>query len=213
MDLLTFLCMHFMSSTRQRRIWKLHALASFLVLISCPWLPGMQLLSLITSTLVIETRQLPAPTFSIFHLEQNFAQRGLSIEDLVALSGGHTLRFSHCSSFQNRIHNFNATLDVDPTMQPSFTARLRRVCPAHNKVKNAGSPLDSTKFVFDNTYYMLLLQGKSIFSLDQALLTSPNTKALVSKLASSETAFVNSMIKMSSLNSGQEMRLDCRVVR
>ncbi|KAE8729279.1 hypothetical protein F3Y22_tig00003725pilonHSYRG00306 [Hibiscus syriacus] len=81
---------------------------------------------------------------------------------------------------ENMIHNFNATLDVDPTMQPSFATKLRSMCPAHNKVKNAGSPLDSTNFVFDNAYYKLLLQGKSVFSSNQALLTAPKTKALVS---------------------------------
>ncbi|XVE56202.1 hypothetical protein DITRI_Ditri03aG0218800 [Diplodiscus trichospermus] len=168
-------------------------------------------------SLATETRQLPAPTFNISQLQQNFAQRGLSIENLVALSGGHTLGFAHCSSFQNRIHNFNATLDIDPTLKPSFAASLRSVCPAHNKVKNAGSPLDSSNFAFDNAYYKLLLQGKSIFSSDQALLTTPKTKALVSKFASSqqafEKAFVKSMIKMGSLTGGQEIRLDCRVVR
>ncbi|TYH64682.1 hypothetical protein ES332_D06G002800v1 [Gossypium tomentosum] len=77
-------------------------------------------------SLATETRQLPAPTFNISQLQQNFAQRGLTIEDLVALSGGHTLGFSHCSSFQNRIHKFNATVDVDPTMQPSFAAHTTR---------------------------------------------------------------------------------------
>ncbi|XVE69686.1 hypothetical protein DITRI_Ditri10aG0010900 [Diplodiscus trichospermus] len=168
-------------------------------------------------SLATETRQLPAPTFNISQLQQNFAQRGLSLKDLVALSGGHTLGFAHCSSFQNRIHNFNVTLDVDPTMNPSFAARLRSVCPAHNKAKNAGSPLDSSNLIFDNAYYKLLLQGKSIFSSDQALLTTPKTKALASKFASSqkafEEAFVKSMIKMSSLTGGQEIRLDCRVVR
>ncbi|XVF63643.1 hypothetical protein PTKIN_Ptkin09bG0103100 [Pterospermum kingtungense] len=168
-------------------------------------------------SLATETRQLPGPTFNISQLQQNFAQRGLDIEDLVALSGGHTLGFSHCSSFQSRIHSFNATLDFDPTMNPSFATRLRSVCPAHNKVKNAGAPLDSSNFEFDNAYYKLILQGKSIFSSDQALLTNPKTKALVSKFARSqeafEKAFVKSMIKMSSLTGGQEIRLDCRVVR
>ncbi|KAJ0085974.1 hypothetical protein Patl1_09492 [Pistacia atlantica] len=163
-----------------------------------------------------DTRQLPAPTFNISQLQQSFSQRGLSMEDLVALSGGHTLGFSHCSSFQNRIHNFNATLDIDPSMNPSFAASLRNVCPAHNKVKSAGTSLDSSVTVFDNAYYKLLLQGKSIFSSDQALLTTPKTKALVSKFASSKTAFekafVQSMIKMSSITGGQEIRLDCRFV-
>ncbi|XP_062164532.1 peroxidase 64-like [Alnus glutinosa] len=164
-----------------------------------------------------ETRQLPAPTFNISQLQQSFSQRGLSLEDLVALSGGHTLGFAHCSSFQNRIHSFSATLDVDPSLQPSFASSLRSVCPAHNKVRNAGATLDSTSTAFDNAYYKLLLQGKSIFSSDQALLTNPTTKALVSKFASSqqefENAFVESIIKMSSITGGQEIRLDCKVVR
>jgi len=34
-----------------------------------------------------ETRQLPAPTFNISQLQQSFSQRGLSLKDLVALSG------------------------------------------------------------------------------------------------------------------------------
>ena len=134
--------------------------------------------------------------------------------------GGHTLGFAHCSSFQNRIHNFNASLDIDPSLQPSFAASLRSICLAHNKAKNAGTALDSSTATFDNVYYKSLLQGKSIFSSDQALLTTPKTKALVSKFASSrqefDKAFVKSMIKMSSIitsTGGQEIRLDCKVVR
>lgn len=131
--------------------------------------------------------------------------------------GGHTLGFAHCSSFQNRIHNFATTQDVDPSMHPSFVASLRNVCPMHNKVKGAGANLDSTPTIFDNTYYKLLLEGKSIFTSDQALLTNPTTKTIVKKFANSreefEKAFVESMIKMSSITGGgQEVRLNCRFV-
>nr|GEY93271.1 peroxidase 64-like [Tanacetum cinerariifolium] len=155
-----------------------------------------------------ETRQLPAPTFNISQLQQSFSQRGLDISDLVALSGGHTLGFAHCSSFQNRIHNFATTQDVDPSLQQAFAASLRSVCPIHNKVNSAGANLDSTPTIFDNRYYKLLLEGESIFSSDQALLTNPTTKNLVKKYAYSreefEKAFVESMIKMSSITGGQE---------
>ncbi|OVA03815.1 Plant peroxidase [Macleaya cordata] len=163
-----------------------------------------------------ETRSLPAPTFNMSQLQQSFSQRGLSMEDLVALSGGHTLGFSHCSSFQSRIHNFDATHDVDPTMRPAFAARLKNICPIHNKVKNAGANMDPSATTFDNTYYKLLIQGNSLFSSDQALLSTSKTKGLVYKFATSKEAFtdafVKSMIKMSSINGGQEVRLDCRVV-
>ncbi|CAN0906156.1 Peroxidase 64 [Linum grandiflorum] len=164
-----------------------------------------------------ETRQLPAPVFNISQLQQSFFQRGLSLEDLVALSGGHTLGFAHCSSFKNRIHKFSPNLDVDSTLNPSFAANLKKVCPSKNTAKNAGSTLDPTTFGFDNVYYKMLLSGKSIFSSDQALLTNPKAKALVSKFAASDAAFKNafvqSMIKMSSLTGGQEIRLDCKFVR
>ncbi|KAK6924532.1 hem peroxidase [Dillenia turbinata] len=163
-----------------------------------------------------ETVQLPAPVFNLSQLQQSFSQRGLSMNDLVALSGGHTLGFSHCSSFQNRIHNFNKTVDVDPTISPSFVRSLRSVCPAHNIVKNAGTTMDPSSTTFDNTYFKLILQGKSLFSSDQALITSQSTQKLVTKFASSQEdfyeAFVKSMIKMSSINGGQEVRKDCRVV-
>lgn len=87
----------------------------------------------------------------------------------------------------------------------------------HNKVRNAGANLDSTPTIFDNSYYKLLLEGKSIFTSDQALLTNPTTKALVEKYAYSreefEIAFAESMIKMSSITGGgQEVRLNCRFV-
>lgn len=74
--------------------------------------------------------------------------------------------------------------------------------------------MDTTSTSFDNTYYKLLLQGKSLFSSDQALLSTSKTRALVNKFASSnqafKDAFVKSMIRMSSINGGQEVRLDCR---
>jgi peroxidase len=185
---------------------------------------------------------LPAPTFNISQLQQSFSQRGLSLQDLVALSGtlfftfhhlvcisfatktnklyagGHTLGFAHCSSFQNRIHKFSSKQSIDPSLNPSFANTLQSKCHVNNKVKNAGSPLDSSATYFDNAYYKLLLQGESILSSDQALLTHPTTKALVSKYAHSqmefERAFVKSMIKMSSItNGGQEIRLQCNLVR
>ncbi|CAA0831069.1 Peroxidase 64 [Striga hermonthica] len=163
----------------------------------------------------LDTRQLPAPTFNISQLQQNFLQRGLSMDDLVALSGGHTLGFAHCSSFKKRLYNFSDTTDVDPSLDTSFAAQLRQACPLHNTNPNAGAVLDSSPLAFDNAYYKMILQGKSIFSSDQALLTDSGTRALVMKFASSQDefykAFAKSMIKMSSISGGGgEIRLDCK---
>lgn len=76
--------------------------------------------------------------------------------------------------------------------------------------------MDPSSTTFDNTYFKLILQRKSLFSSDQSLLNTPETKDIVSKFASSQgtfyKAFVKSMIKMSSITGGQEVRKDCKVV-
>lgn len=116
----------------------------------------------------------------------------------------------------NRIYNFNATHDIDPTLRPSFAASLKGVCPLKNRAKNAGMSNDPSPTTFDNSHFRLILQKKSLLSSDHALLTTPRTKRLVYRFATSKAAFhkafSNSMIKMSSLTGGQEVRKDCRVV-
>ncbi|KAK6117547.1 hypothetical protein DH2020_048702 [Rehmannia glutinosa] len=107
-----------------------------------------------------ETINLPAPSSNTSQLIQSFSQRGLSAKDFVALSGGHTLGFSHCSSFEARLRNFSSTHDSDPTLNPQFAAGLKSKCPKPNTDRNAGQFLDSTSSVFDNDYYEGLSEGK-----------------------------------------------------
>lgn len=101
-------------------------------------------------------------------------------------------------------------------MRPSFADSLRSACPIKGRAKNAGTTMDPSPMTFDNTYYRVILQGKGVFSTDQALLTHPKTKRLVTKFATSHKAFadafVESITKLSSITGGQEVRKNCRVV-
>lgn len=76
--------------------------------------------------------------------------------------------------------------------------------------------MDPSSTSFDNTYYKLIFQQKALFSSDKALLDSSKTKNLVATFANSKDAFtkafIKSMIKMSSITGGQEVRKNCKVV-
>ncbi|RLN09926.1 peroxidase 64-like [Panicum miliaceum] len=158
-------------------------------------------------SLAADTSTLPGPRASFEQLKQAFHARGLSTKDLVVLSGGHTLGFAHCSSFQDRIHP-KAQRQQDPSLSPSFAASLRRACPANNTARAAGSGLDATSAAFDNTYYRMLQGGRGLLASDEALLTHPKTRAWVALYAASQEAFfrafAKSMLRMGGLNGGDE---------
>ncbi|KAF7011160.1 hypothetical protein CFC21_025495 [Triticum aestivum] len=160
------------------------------------------------------TSALPGPGASFDQLRQAFHALGMSVKDLVVLSGGHTLGFAHCSSFQSRIHGFRPGADVDPALNPSFAAALRRACPANNTARGAGSGMDPTSATFDNAYYRMLQSGRGLLSSDEVLLTHPKTRRFVALYAARQDAFfrafVSSMLRMSALNQPGEVRANCR---
>ncbi|KAF5753066.1 putative peroxidase [Tripterygium wilfordii] len=69
---------------------------------------------------------------------------------------------------------------------------------------------------YSRIFSLFIFLKENASSSDQALLSTPKTKDLVPKFASSQgalsEAFMNSMIKMNSMTGGQEVRKDCRVV-
>lgn len=165
-----------------------------------------------------ETINLPAPTFNVSQLIQSFGNRGLGLEDLVALSGGHTLGFSHCSSFESRLRNFSALHDIDPSMNIELAQELRKKCPKPNKDKIAGDFLDSTSSTFDNNYFNQLLAGKGVLGSDQALVGDNRTRWIVESFAKDQYLFFKefaaSMVKLGNVGviEDGEVRIKCRVV-
>ncbi|CAN1158949.1 Peroxidase 66 [Linum perenne] len=165
-----------------------------------------------------DTINLPAPTFNVTQLIQAFANRSLALKDLVALSGAHTLGFSHCSSFQSRLRKFSSIHYTDPTMNPELANVLLKKCPNPNTDPTAGTFLDSTSSKFDNEYFKQLMEGKGVFGSDQALFVDGRTKGMVEGFAKDEglffREFASSMVKLGSVGviENGEVRKQCRVV-
>lgn len=171
------------------------------------------------STAASVNGKLPQPSFNLNQLSSLFAANGLNQTDLIALSGAHSVGFSHCSRFANRIYNFSRQNPVDPSLNKSYATQLQQECP-----KNVGSDIainmdPNTPNTFDNKYFNNLQQGKGLFTSDQVLFTDSRSKPTVNAWASDsktfQNAFVSAMTKLGrvGVKTGKNgnIRKDCAV--
>lgn len=157
---------------------------------------------------------LPPPFFNFSQLITNFKSHGLNLKDLVVLSGGHTIGFSKCTNFRNRIYN-------DTNLDTNFAANLQKTCPKIGGNDNL-APFDSTPSRVDTNYYKALLNKQGLLHSDQELFKGDGSQSdrLVQLYSKNSYAFAYdfgvSMIKMGNLKplTGKkgEIRCNCRKV-
>ncbi|CAN1235179.1 Peroxidase 5, partial [Linum perenne] len=159
---------------------------------------------------------LPPPSFNAEQLAQNFARKGLTMEEMVVLSGAHSVGVAHCSSFVSRLYSFN-----DPTLDSAYVTDLKRRCPNEAGGGDATVDLDSTPNRLDNRYFADLRRRRGILSSDQTLMESALTRNIATKFASGNGGawagrYAKAMVKMGSIEvlTGKqgEIRKICSVV-
>ncbi|XP_024524040.1 peroxidase 5 isoform X1 [Selaginella moellendorffii] len=164
---------------------------------------------------------LPAPFFNVAQLTQNFAAQGLSQDDMIVLSGAHTIGIAHCFTFSPRLYNFSANASTDPTLDPNFATALKKQCPPGKAAAFNSVVLDShTPIHFDNSYYVNLALQKGVLGSDQVLFSDAATSKAIKTSSVDEESwrakFAAAMIKMGSVKvkTGQqgEIRKSCRAV-
>ncbi|TKY70730.1 Peroxidase 20 [Spatholobus suberectus] len=153
---------------------------------------------------------IPAPNSSLEVLIDNFKQQGLDIEDLVVLSGSHTIGRARCLSFRQRIYEANVEnhYGYDHYKRyTSFRRILRSICPVEGR-DNKFAPLDfQTPKRFDNHYFINILEGKGLLGSDNVLISQDLDGKITQQVwayASKEklffASFAKSMIKMGNIN-------------
>ncbi|KAK7840147.1 peroxidase 47 [Quercus suber] len=158
-----------------------------------------------------DTINLPAPFFNASQLINMFGQHGFSAQEMVALSGAHTLGVARCSSFKSRLSS------LDPNLDSDFAKTLSKTCSAGD---NAEQSFDATRNNFDNLYFNALQGKNGVLTSDQTLYASPQTNRIVNGYAFNQAKFFfdfqQAMLKMSLLDvkegSKGEVRQNCHKI-
>ncbi|XAR55967.1 Peroxidase [Bertholletia excelsa] len=168
---------------------------------------------------------IPGANEGLLFIISKFLSQGLSVTDMVALSGAHTIGKGRCKNFRSRIYgDFDATSGLNPVSE-SHLSDLRSICPAAGGEENKEADMDYvTPNFFDNSYYQILLKGEGLLNSDQELYSSVfgiQTRQLVQLFAENPVAFFEqfseSMVKLGNITNPDtyfdgEVRKNCRFI-
>uniref|UniRef100_A0A0D9VAM7 Peroxidase n=1 Tax=Leersia perrieri TaxID=77586 RepID=A0A0D9VAM7_9ORYZ len=155
----------------------------------------------------------PPPSSNVTALLNAVTKIGLDVTDLVALSGAHTLGISRCISFDDRLFPTQ-----DSSMDSRFASNLKLSCPAKNTTNTTVIDV-RTPNMFDNKYYVDLVNHQGLLTSDQVLFSDDRTRGIVARFAVDQSAFFRSfafsMVKMAQIQvlTGVqgEIRVNCFV--
>ncbi|KAA3489850.1 peroxidase 43-like [Gossypium australe] len=134
-------------------------------------------------------------SFTMDEMIKLFNSKGLSLDDLVTLSGAHTIGLAHCSAFSDRFQQDSKgkLRLVDTSLDITYAKELSKKCPAGgSSTSNTVSNDPETSFAFDNQYYGNLLAHKGLFQSDSVLLEDGRTRKHVEEFANNEERFFRS---------------------
>ncbi|GFZ13889.1 peroxidase superfamily protein [Actinidia rufa] len=173
----------------------------------------------LTASKTAANNNIPGPNSDVTTLVSKFQNVGLTLSDMVALSGAHTMGKARCSTFSSRLNN-NGNSN-SPDINVDFLQSLQQLCSqSDGNVTLAHLDL-VTPSTFDNQYYVNLISGEGLLVSDQVLVTGDDqTREIVESYANDLMFFFEdfrrSMLRMGSLGvlTGEEgeIRKNCRTV-
>ncbi|GLU12230.1 hypothetical protein SLE2022_289270 [Rubroshorea leprosula] len=136
---------------------------------------------------------LPRQNMTIDEIISHFTAKGFSVQEMVALiGGGHTIGFTHCKEFADRLYRYNNTTPTDPKLNPKYAAALKKMCENYTTDIGMSAFNDvMTPSKFDNMYFKNLQRGLGLLMSDTAMVYDGKTRPLVELYAVNQTAFFN----------------------
>ncbi|CAN1268110.1 Peroxidase 12 [Linum perenne] len=142
----------------------------------------------------------------------------IAARDSVSLSGGPNYKVPLGRRDGTTLATEATTLNPqDPTMDKTFANNLKKSCPATSQTDNTVFMDIRSPNLFDNKYYVDLMNRQGLFTSDQDLYTDKRTRGIVTGFAVNQSLFFDkfavAMIKMGQLSvltgSQGEIRGNC----
>ncbi|KAG6588405.1 Peroxidase 63, partial [Cucurbita argyrosperma subsp. sororia] len=133
---------------------------------------------------------LPLATSPMSEIIDIFTSRGFTVQEMVALSGAHTIGFSHCKEFSAQIYNYSKSPPYDSQYNPRFAQGLQKACSGfeNNPTLSVFNDI-MTPNKFDNSYFQNLPKGLGILKSDHGLYDDWRTRPFVEEYAADENKF------------------------
>lgn len=133
---------------------------------------------------------LPHSNSSVDEMIKIFEKKGFNIQEMVALTGAHTIGVAQCKEFSQRLFNFSKDSPTDPELNPKLADRLKIMCANYVKEPAMAAFNDvMTPGKFDNMYYKNLPKGLGLLASDNLLVKDPRTKPFVERYGMDQAAF------------------------
>lgn len=164
-----------------------------------------------TASLSAANSDIPSPSLDLSDLITNFANKGFTAKEMVALAGGHTIGKAQCTTFRERVYN-------ETNIDESLATSLKSNCPSTGGDDTLSSLDATTPSLFDNHFYKNLINNKGILHSDQQLFSGGSTDSHVKTYSAHPITFgedfANAMVKMGNLSpltgTNGQIRTNCR---
>ncbi|KAF5777446.1 putative peroxidase [Helianthus annuus] len=178
-----------------------------------------------TASFSLVESNIPGANDGLLSIIAKFMYQSLSVTDMVALSGAHTIGMARCTNYRERIYGDYQATSTMGDIAESHLKTLKATCPAAGGGDNNEAAMDYVSpNLFDNSYYHILLRGEGLLNSDQELYSSilgVQTRKLVKQYAENAIAFFEqfseSMVKLGNITNPEtyvdgEVRKNCRFV-